>query len=114
MNELQFVITIYIRPDKGPISEMKLDMLAIDTEAMQSTTNGKNDERRLDKIAEKITEKFPKVEPQRKLNELRLLIARLSHVSLFDGVVLRLPGEIDGSTPPQQQAFPSPEDFKRL
>lgn len=103
MTTAPYVITIYIKPGKGPISEMKLDLLSIET-AVIKTPGVKSDEARLDMIAQQIQATFPDVEPQKGMKSLRFLIGRLSQVALFDGVVLQLPGSIPGDAPAVQAA----------
>lgn len=98
MTTSPFIITIYIKPDKGPITGMSLDLLSIETTVIK-TSGIKNDDARLEMIAQQIQAQFPDVDPQKKMHELRFLIARLSQIALFDGIVLQLPGSIPGDTP---------------
>lgn len=97
----QTTITLYIHPDKGPIMPIQLDMLKIEISVVGQSTRGNRDDARLHAIAKCITDAFPKVQAESRLQDIRVLVSRLAHVSIFDGIVLRLPGIIDGPSQPQ-------------
>jgi hypothetical protein len=100
-NYRQSIITIYIHPDKGPIMPMQLDMLEIEIKAVSVPgIHSSHDDHRIGEIVARIKEKFPNVDPGSKRRELSHLISRLSQISMFNGIGLRLPGNIDGETPP--------------
>jgi hypothetical protein len=79
---------------------MQLDMLAIELSVMQSDVHTHRDHARVNAIIDLIKKKFPQVQPEAHRQQLRLLINRLLHVSIYNGIVLRLPGTIDGPPPP--------------
>ena len=104
-------VTLYIHPDKGPIASMQLDMLDVEISIIHSDVNSNRDDARVHEIIARIRSQFPSVQPEAKLQELRWLISRLAHVSIYDGIVLRLPGAIDGPPPPKSYTI---EDVQRL
>lgn len=95
----QYEIALYIHPDKGPITPMLLNLLEIETAVTGLDAHSNRDEARIQAIAYQIKTKFPNVDPYSKLRELTQLISRFSHVAIFNGIVLRLPGTIDGPSP---------------
>ena len=107
----QYVVTVYIHPDHGPITPMQLDMLSVETMVMGLDANSNRDEARIRETAARIKAAFPDVDPYRNLGMLTQLIKRLGHVGLFNGVVLRLPGAIPG---PSQPVNPTIEEFAKL
>jgi hypothetical protein len=107
----QYVVTVYIHPDHGPITPMQLDMLSVETMVMGLDANSNRDEARIRETAARIKAAFPDVDPYRNLGILTQLIRRLGHVGLFSGVVLRLPGAIPG---PSQPVNPTEQEFAKL
>lgn len=91
-----YVVTLYIHPDKGPVRDMQLDMLSIETRVIGLDANSDRDDARVREIAAQIKKNFPHVDPYRNIGMLNQFITRFGHVALFNGVVLRLPGTIDG------------------
>jgi hypothetical protein len=94
-------IKLYIHPDNGPITSMDLNMLDVELSIIQPDTNSNRDNARVSAIIALIKQNFPDVQPEACRQQLRLLISRLVHVSIYDGIVLHLPGSIDGPPPPQ-------------
>src|SRR5579859_2508961 len=94
-------IKLYIDPDNGPITSMDLNMLNVELSIIQPATNANRDNARVEAVIALIKEKFPNVQPEACRQQLRLLISRLVHVSIYDGIVLHLPGSIDGPPLPQ-------------
>lgn len=92
---------------------MELDMLEIEMSVVRLPFNADRDEARVQEILSRIKRKFPTVEPQSKLQQVRYLIGRLNHISIFNGVVLRVPGTIEGDAPAQPPA-PELDEFRRL
>lgn len=107
----QYAMTLYIAPDNGPVSPMKLDMLSVETAVMGLDASSDRDEARVRLIAERIKAAFPEVDPYGNLHMIAQFISRLSHIARFSGVVLRLPGTING---PAQPVNPAAEEFARL
>jgi DNA repair exonuclease SbcCD ATPase subunit len=116
MIDRQNIITIYIHPDKGPISYMQLDMLEIEIKAVNLPPfHSSHDSHRIDEIIAAIKKKFPDVDPESKRRELAHLISRLSQTSMFNGIALRLPGRIDGDgAPPPPDLNTAADEFRRL
>jgi chromosome segregation ATPase len=104
MNVQQETIHLYIHPDSGPIMPVELDMLAIELALIQSEATSNRDNARVEAIIDLIKEHFPNVQPEANRQQIRLLLNRLIHIAVYDGVVLRLPGTIDGP-PPQSQGY---------
>ena len=96
----QFMVTLYIHPDSGPVTPMQLDMLSIETTILGLDAHSNRDDARIRQIAAKIKATFPDVDPYRNLGMLSQFVSRMSHVALFSGVVLRLPGTIQGASLP--------------
>lgn len=111
MDSEHIIITLYIRADRGPISPMTLDMLEVEIAVVSLPASADRDEARVREIANRIKKHYPNVEPDRKLQELRWLIGRLKNIAMFDGIVLRLPGSIDG---PAQPKNPLVAEFEKL
>ncbi len=104
------VITLYIHPEKGPITPMRLDMMDVEVAAIRSPVGANRDDVRAREIAARIKKEFKDVDPHSKLGEIRTLVGKLSHTYLFNGIALCLPGTIDGKSVPN----PTVEEFQRL
>jgi uncharacterized phage infection (PIP) family protein YhgE len=111
MDVMQSVITLFIEPDDGPIRPVKIDMLEIETDVVRMPLSLNRDQERIKVIAAKIKAAFPKVQPEARMQDLRSLITRLGHAAIYDGVVLHLPGSIDGPSTPKN---PGQEVFDQL
>lgn len=107
----QYIVTLYIQPDKGPISPIEIDLLSIETTIMGLDAGSNRDESRIRQIAAKIKTQFPDVDPYRDLSVFSHFVRRLSHVALFSGVVVRLPGTIQGQSQPPN---PTADQIQRL
>jgi hypothetical protein len=111
MDVIQSVITIFIEPDDGPIRPVKIDMLEIETDVVRMPLSLNRDTERIKSIAAKIKAAYPKVQPEARMQDLRFLISRLGQAAIFDGVVLHLPGSIDGPSTPKN---PGQDVFDKL
>lgn len=112
MNVLQSVITLFIEPDDGPTMPVKLDMLEIETDVVNMPISLDRNVERVNAIVARIKAAFPKVQPEIRKQDLRSLITRLTDIINFDGVVLHLPGIIDGPLPLSKN--PGQEQFEKL
>ena len=101
MDVMQSVITLFIEPDDGPIRPVKIDMLEIETDVVRMPLSMNRDQERIKVIAAKIKAAYPNVQPEARMQDLRLLITRLGQAAIFDGIVLHLPGSIDGPSTPK-------------
>ncbi len=90
---------------------MTLDMLEVEIAVVSLPASADRDEARVREIANRIKKHFPHVDPDSKLRELKWIIGRLANVTMFDGIVLYLPGSIDGSSPPKN---PTALEFQKL
>jgi DNA repair exonuclease SbcCD ATPase subunit len=106
MNTAQHIITLYIHPERGPIMPMQLDMMEVEMATLKSASDVNRDDVRVREIAVRIKKEFKDVEPFGRTVEILSLVRTLRHVQMFNGVVLRLPGVIDGkvSPPPSNPA----------
>lgn len=105
-------ITLYIHAlGGGPISPMILDMLEVEIAVVSLPAAADRDEARVREIANRIKKVFPNVDPTSKLRELKWLIGRLANVTMFDGIVLDMPGTIDGPSTPKN---PAVQEFQKL
>lgn len=104
------IIDLYIHPDNGPTLSMKLDMLAVEVEVLHNEMYSNHDQARIEVIKDHIKKRFPHVHPDAREQALRSLIGRLAYVGIYDGIVLRLPGTIDGPPPPKDYT----QDFLRM
>jgi DNA repair exonuclease SbcCD ATPase subunit len=111
MSDEERKIRLYIHPEHGAISYMPLDMMEVEVAAVQSGANANRDDIRVRIICEFIKQKFPKLYPEAKANELRSLISRFNTITIYDGIVLSLPGTIDGPAPPKNVTA---EEFQRM
>jgi predicted nuclease with TOPRIM domain len=104
-------ITLYIHPGQGPISAMPFNMLEIEIAVVGLPATADRDAARVREIANRIKKHFPHVEPDTKLQDLRWLVGRLSNIAMFDGIVLKMPGMIEGPSPPKN---PTAIEFQKL
>ena len=95
MSTRQRTIALYIHPDTGPITPMLLDLMAVEMVAL-SVPSTHHDDARAREIARLITKSFPKVDPHSAWRQVTSISGRLSSADIFNGIVLRLPGTIEG------------------
>lgn len=99
MTQQSTSINLYIHPDTGPIVMLELDMLDIELSIIHTDVNANRDNARVDRIIEYIRSQYPQVRPEANRDQLRVFISRLATLSIYDGIVLRLPGIIQGNAP---------------
>lgn len=89
-------VTLYIEPDQGPIKPVDLDLLVIEEMVLAAHPPIQNREQeRLKIIGDQIKKRFARVQPESNQAGLSHILARFSHASQFNGMVLHLAGEID-------------------
>jgi chromosome segregation ATPase len=88
-------IVLYIHPDTGPIRPMRLNITAVQDAANKMPDHFNKDEIRLREIVRQIHRSFNKVDPQSNMDQLRVIISRLSTAYHFNGMVVRLNGIIE-------------------
>ena len=111
MGTMPLTVTLYIHPDIGPISLISINMLEIETMVDRLSTGTNHDEARIKEIMKRINNKYPYVDLQNRQHDLAFLISKLSKLSDFNGIVLRLHGSIDGPQPPKDITT---EEIKRM
>lgn len=99
MTQQSTSINLYIHPDNGPVVMLELDMLDIELSIIHTDVNSNRDNARVDRIIEYIRSQYPQVRPEANRDQLRVFISRLATLSIYDGIVLRLPGTIQGNAP---------------
>jgi chromosome segregation ATPase len=92
----QFEVTLYIHPDKGPIKPIKLNLLEIETTVQNSKMARDNfEEARIQEVIKRIKKEFPYVVPESNRNGIVTILARFSNAYQFNGMALRLSGQIE-------------------
>jgi hypothetical protein len=94
-------LTIYLAPDRGPISPVELDLLDIFRTMTPPGPGDGIDRGRLDLLCAAIRRRYDRVVPESNLPGLRRIYANFGHADRFDGAVLRVAGEIPA--PPDAQ-----------
>ncbi len=87
-------LTIYIHPDKGPITPMKLDLDAVEVAINKVPTASSSDEAAVRAIVKQISDKFKGLEPENNSRQLAMIMRRWVYAEGFIGIVLRLTGTI--------------------
>lgn len=89
----QRILTIYIRPlDGGPITPVQVDLMEIEMQALRSG-DGQRDEGRINELARQIKQQCRgTIYPERRRDQLAVLLRGLAHYQRFNGVVLDVPG----------------------
>ena len=90
------LIQIYIHPDSGPITPMALDLDAVEVAINKVPTANSSDEAAVREIAQQIRNKFKGLEPESNRRQLAMIMRRWANAEGFNGMVLRLPGNING------------------
>src|SRR5229473_5593788 len=92
-NPADYIITLYIHPDTGPIKDVKLDLMKVEEAVQRSKSGGLGrDEERMRMVGELLKKRFPDIEPDSNRAAFKGILARLSLAAQFNGIVLRLNG----------------------
>lgn len=86
--------TLYLQPERGPCSPLTLDLEDVFRTLALSESAADPDEEQMRRLEAAIGRAFPGVQPESGRAGLRHILRRLPHVSVFDGVVLVVRGEI--------------------
>ncbi len=92
-NPADYMITLYIHPDTGPIKDVKLDLMKVEEAVQRSKSGGLGrDEERMRMAGELLKKRFPDIDPDSNRAAFKSILARLSLAAQFNGIVLRLNG----------------------
>src|SRR6266702_6603995 len=92
-NPEDYIITLYIHPDTGPIKDVKLDLMKVEDAVQRSKSGGTGrDEERMRIVGELLKKRFPDIDPDSNRAAFKGILARLSLAAQFNGIVLRLNG----------------------
>jgi hypothetical protein len=92
-NPADYIITLYIHPDTGPIKDVKLDLMKVEDAVQRSRSSGMGrDEERMRMIGDMLKKRFPDIDPDSNRAAFKGILARLSLAAQFNGIVLRLNG----------------------
>ena len=90
-------LIIYIHPDKGPITPMKLDLDAVEVAINKVPTANSSDEAAVRAIAQQIRDKFKEFQLEIGSNrqQLAMIMKRWTYAQGFYGMVVRLRGPLN-------------------
>jgi hypothetical protein len=87
-------LTLYLLPDRGPISPVSLDLVEIFRTLTPPRPADRLGAGELERLCDAIRQVHPGVEPESNLRGLARVYANFGHADRFDGVVLRVHGDI--------------------
>jgi DNA repair exonuclease SbcCD ATPase subunit len=90
-------LTIYIHPDRGPVTPMTLDLDAVEVAINKVPMANSSDEAAVHAIAQQIRDKFNefKLEIGNNRQRLAMIMRRWTYAQGFDGMVVRLQGPMN-------------------